>query len=385
MKRQYCYKLSISIGLSLISFSSLSAQTIYGLHQATQFKSNVSNDFYIQIGNYKNKSDALHAKSHAQKKSNNPVLLKEINGYYMVLLGPFHSAFEVRSAAQKFGATPSVMKVSQNAPVSSEKIVCTSVPAAQNSNNTALTKKDPITPVRVTHFYKDKDGVAPANHWFIGVGGGWMDPFRTDATNFASSGMPGFPDDRYVSKGSDTTGQISGFVGYQWRRANIYFPAISLSFEYIHTFPISINGDIFVNDLPDTKNFTYKYDISQELPMAKLKLDLYQWKQFMPYISGGVGAAINHVSNYSDTPIPWATLMQRRFGFTSATTTQFTGSFGAGLDYWLNYNSQISVGYELAYYGKARTGNGQGTLSADHLENNLNSNAVVVKGTYFFN
>ncbi|CAM2737868.1 Sporulation related domain [Legionella steigerwaltii] len=380
MKWQYYSKLSVAIGFSLISFSSLSAQTIYGLHQARQFRSNTSSDFYIQLASYKNKSYALRAKSQIQRKSNYPVLLKEKNGYYQILLGPFHSTTEVRAAAQEFGVTTPMQRVSQNTPTTKAKITRPSAPVVQNSAPVAVTKKDPVVPV-----YKDKDGVLPANHWFIGVGGGWMDPFGTDATNFASSGMPGFPDDRYVTNSSDSTGQISGFVGYQWRRAALWFPATSLSFEYTYTFPIHINGVIFVNDLPDAKNFTYKYDITQQLPMAKLKLDLYQWKQFMPYISGGVGVALNRVSDYSDSPIPGATVMERRFGFSSTTTTQFAGSFGAGLDYWFNYNAQISVGYELAYYGKARTGDGQGTLSDNHLENNLNSNGVVVKGTYFFN
>jgi opacity protein-like surface antigen len=231
----------------------------------------------------------------------------------------------------------------------------------------------------------DENGRPPSNQWFVGIGGGWIAPFGTDSTNFASSGMPYFPDDRYDGNHSDSTGQVSGFFGYQWQRESCFFPATSLSFDYTYTFPLSIRGDIFVNDLPDAKNFTYQYSISQQLPMAKLKLDLYQWGQLMPYLSGGLGAALNRVYDYSDRPIPGATVMHRRYGFNSTTTTQFAGSFGAGLDYWLNHNSQISIGYELAYYGKTKTGRGQGSLSNNRLENNFNSNAVIVKGTYFFN
>ncbi|MBN9228679.1 MULTISPECIES: SPOR domain-containing protein [Legionella] len=373
-----CYsKLSIAVGFSLISFSSSSAQLIYGLHQAQQFRSNAAGDFYIQLASYKNKSYALRAKSRAQKKTSYPVLLKKKNGYYQLLLGPLHSATEVRAAGQKFGGGLPVVQARHNVSLTQTKTAHHPVPVVQNSERVVVTKKAAV--------YKDKDGVPPANHWFIGVGGGWMDPFGTNTDNFATSGMPGFPDDRYASKSSGSAGQISGFLGYQWRRPALWLPATSLSFEYTYTFPLSIDGHIFVNDLPDTDNFTYKYDISQQLFMAKLKLDVYQWKQFMPYISGGIGAVLNRASNYSDSPIPGATLMNRRYGFTSATTTQFAGTFGAGLDYWLNYNSQISVGYELAYYGKAKTGYGEGTLSNDRLENNLNSNAVVVKGTYFFN
>lgn len=379
MKQKYCIKLSVAIGFSLISFTSASAQTIYGLHQASQFSSKASSDVYIQLGSYKNKSYALRAKSQAQRKSKRPVLLKEKNGYYVIFLGPFRSATEVRTAAREFGVTQPVMAVHQNLPRTPAPVARHHMTVTQKSEAAPIVKRTP-QPI-----YKDKDGVSPANHWFIGLGGGWMSPFGTNATNFAPSGMPDFPDDRYSNNNSDSTGQISGSIGYQWQRPSVWLPVASLSFEYTYTFPVSINGDIYVNNLADAKNFTYKYDISQQLPMAKLKLDLYQWKQFMPYISGGLGVALNRVTNYSDSPIPGATVMGRRYGFNSTTTTQFAGSFGAGLDYWLNYNSQISVGYELAYYGKARTGYGQGTLSNNFLESNINSNAVVVKGIYLFN
>lgn len=363
MKWQCCSKLSIAIGFSLFSFSAWSMQTIYGLQQSRHLKGTGAEDYYIQTGSYSSKSNALRAQSEMKRKSSHPVLLKQKNGYYAVMVGPFHSATEVRMAAQKFGATPSV--------VAQKKTTATS---SHNPGNIS-----PIIPV----LYKDKDGVSPENHWFVGMGGGWLAPFGTDATNFATSGIPGFPDDRYLNNGSGNTGQISAFAGYQWRRSSLYFPAVSLSFEYTYTFPANIHGVIFVNDLPDTRNFTYKYEVSQQLPMAKLKLNLYQWKQFMPYVSGGLGVAVNRASDYSDSPIPGATVMGRRFGFNPGNTTQLAGSLGVGFDYWYNYHCQITLGYELAYYGKARTGYGQEILSASRLGGNFNSNSLVIKGTYF--
>lgn len=346
MKWLYCSKLSIAIGLSCISFSSLSNTSHNNNHA----------DFYVQIGSYSKQSNALRAKSQ-RDQSKYPVLIQQKNGYHVLLIGPFKSISEARLASLKSGVSPYVVRIN------------TTAPAQQQQN---------ITPV-----YKDKDGVTPENRWFVGLGGGWMIPSGTHATNFASSGMPGFPDDRYLNTDSDNTGQISGFAGYQWRRPDVFIPAISLSFEYTYTFPVNIQGVIFVNNLPDTQNFTYQYDISQQIFMPKLKVDLYQWQQWMPYISGGLGVVLNRVSNYSDSPIPGATVMDRNYGFNTATKTQFAASAGVGLDYWLNSNSQISAGYEFSYYGKARTGNGQGSLSENRLENNLDSNTFVIKGTYF--
>lgn len=372
MKRKFA---SVVIGLSLIAISPVSAQTIYGLQQASQFRSNLPGNFYIQVGSYKNKSNALRAKSQLQAKSSHPIVIKKDSGY-LVLVGPFKSDIEVRKSAQILSGISPVIRKAQKTQDSS---IHAEQPVIQNNTNNYPVQKN-----QAKGIYIDKDGVQPLNQWFIGFGAGWMSPFGTDQTNFSPSGIPGFPYDAYVVNNTKTSTQISAFAGYQWRRDSEWIPATSLSFEYIYTFPLSLDGDILVNNLQDSRNFNYKYDISQQIPMAKLKLDLYRWQKFMPYVSGGIGVAFNRVYNYSQNAIPGATLMIKRFGYTSTTTSQFAGSVGAGIDYWINYNSQISLGYELAYYGKARTGGGQGPLNGTRLETNFNSNAVVLKGTYFF-
>lgn len=252
----------------------------------------------------------------------------------------------------------------------------------QKTINTSNAKHQPSLPV--VSIVKDKDGVLPGNPWFVGLGVGWMSPFGTNATNYAYSGMPGFPDDRFDGNDSKSSPQYSVFAGYQWRQNNQWLPAYSLSLNYTYISSAEISGVIFINNLPDSRNFTYKYDISQQTVLAKFKADLYQWQQFMPYLSAGAGVSFNRTHNYSDSPIPGATLLQRRYGFNSATRSQFAGTVGAGIDYWFNDRSQISLGYELAYYGKVRTGNGQSILSANRLENKMNSNAIVLQGVYFF-
>lgn len=370
MMRQLCSKLSVAIGLLLTGFSSCSAQTIYGLQQASQFGSKVSGNYYIQIGSYTNQSNALRVKSSLHNTSGRTVLVKEKNSHYQVMVGPFRSAAEVRTAAQELSGRHARPLLTKKMTKSEAKIPHYDRPVIQETPSAGQ--------------YKDKDGVAPSNHWFVGLGAGWMQPFGTDTSNFVSSGIPGLPSDRYLSNDTKGTSQLSAFGGYQWRRDAEWLPATSLSLDYTYTFSSHVNGVIFVNNLADAKNFTFKYDISQQIPMAKLKLDLYRWQQWMPYVSAGAGVAFNRVYRYSDAPIPGATLMNRRSGFNSATSSQFAGSLGAGLDYWLNYSSQISLGYELSYYGKARTGYDPVLPGGGRLGSNFNSNAVILKGTYFF-
>lgn len=370
MKHPACLNSAIALALTLAGFSSFSAQTIYGLDNARHFKSHTTNDFYIQLGSFKHKNLAIRAKTTLQKQSSHPIVLKEKNGYYLVQLGPIHSAKEVRAIAQSMHAG------STKTPVVTKKH-----PKAVVSVSPSQMKAAKITPVTV---YKDKDGMPlPSNKWFVGLGAGWMVPFGTNATHFAPSGMPGFPDDRYSGEGSKGAGQYSIFAGYQWRRPSTWLPAYSLSFQYTYTASANVTGFIYVNNLPDAKNFTYKYAVSQQLPMAKLKLDLYRWNQFMPYISGAAGIAFNRGHNYSDAPIPGETLMLRRYGFNAATKTRFAGTFGTGIDYWVNDRGQLSLGYELSYYGNSGTGYGQAVLSASRLGNTFNANAVVLQGLYF--
>lgn len=382
MKRQICTKLVLALGLSLVNLSSMAAQTIYGLQRASQLNSNSSSDFYVQVGSFKSKANAQRVKSALQNKTQKPVSLRQKNGYYVVTIGPLHSAAAVRETARGIGGASAVVRVAHTSPKTRIKTVY-SQPAVVRTTQSKITAK---TPAPAPKIFKDKDGfpVGPGNRWFVGLGVGWMFPFSVDSTNYATSGMPGLPDDRYEANGSDSAGQYSVLAGYQWQRDSEWLPAYSLSFQYTYTNSAKINGFIYVNGFPDSRNFTYKYDISQQLPMAKLKLDLYRWRQLMPYVSAGAGVAINRVHSYSDSPIVGETLMHRRDGFSSHTNTQFAGSIGAGLDYGFSDKAQLSLGYELSYYGKAQTGGGQNVLKGSHLDNKLNSNAVVLQGLYFF-
>jgi opacity protein-like surface antigen len=222
----------------------------------------------------------------------------------------------------------------------------------------------------------------PPGGWFVGAGLGWIAPTGINSTNFASSGMPGFPDDRYVANQGDDALSFSLLAGYQWQRPTLWFPAYNLSLGYTQNTP-SVKGVIYQNSLADAMNFEYKYNVLQRLLMATLKLDLYQWNHFMPYASVGAGVAINKTQYYADWPIPGATVQQRRYGFTSSTTTEFAGSIGAGLDYWIRDYAQLSFGYQFTSSQNVKTGYGQGSLSANQLTSKMGTNYLGIQAIYF--
>lgn len=234
-----------------------------------------------------------------------------------------------------------------------------------------------ISPVQA----EDEDG--PLSHWFLGLGAGVVSPLINHRINFANSGMPGFPDDKYVTNDWTRSPSFSLTGGYQWQFANDWLTAISLGLEYNYSQP-QLKGDIYVNALDDAKNFRYQYTIKQQLIQLKLKLNLFTWYEFMPFLSLGAGAAINDVDNYSESPISGATSFDKRYAFTAATTTQFASSIGIGVDYWFKENMAMTAGYYYTSTGNVRTGPGEGVLSGNHLTNKLALNSLELQVLYFF-
>jgi opacity protein-like surface antigen len=225
----------------------------------------------------------------------------------------------------------------------------------------------------------------PPSGWFAGAGIAGVNPSVKNNTLFASSGMPEFPDDMYVTHYKQKTLVSPSLIGgYQWQRCTTWLPAYSASLNYTYLPNTTLDGVIYQNSLADAKNFTFKYNTSEQTLMLKLKADLYRYYQFMPYVSVGAGFSRNRVNNYSDTPIPGETIQEREDAFGSATNTQFAKSIGAGVDFWLGQKVQASLGYEYTNYGDIKTSYGSAALANNRLTNKVSSNAVGLQVVYFF-
>lgn len=378
MKVRFYSKLTVMLGLYLSALPTFSAVTLYGLDQAGKFHSRSGGQYYIQTGSFDSKSNAYRNQSSLQRKSHYPVSVKQKLNRYVVVVGPIKSSSEVRATAVSLGSKSTVTAGIRTKPViavSKKEFRKNSIQQAPHQHIRHM-NKPANAPTLVTN------NPVPPQGWFGGFGVGWTNPTGTDATNFATSGMAGFPDDKYVGNGGNDAVSWSILGGYQWQRDAEWFPALSLGVGYTRVSP-SINGVIYVNSMDEAKNFTYKYHVTQQLPMVTFKADLWRWKRLMPYVSVGAGMAINQVHNYSDAPIPGATLWKRGYGFTSTTNTQFAGSAGAGIDCWIANRAQVSLGYQYTSSGTVHTGYGEGVLSSNQLSNKLNSNSVNLQAVYF--
>src|SRR5437762_7415712 len=102
---------------------------------------------------------------------------------------------------------------------------------------------------------------------------------------------------------------------------------------------------------------------SADLLTMSGKFDLVECKHVMPYLSAGIGAVINSVYDYTETPTAHVTPRVSP-GYTTNNTTHLALTLGAGIDYILTENYWITLGYEHVFQGgSVKSGPGLTTWS----------------------
>lgn len=111
-----------------------------------------------------------------------------------------------------------------------------------------------------------------------------------------------------------------------------------------------VKGFIFDNANSTFNNFRYHYKINHAHVAVKAKLlgDLNDFVQ--PYFSASVGLGFNRTYGFTISTTIFQQLPPATFN--SRTNTAFTYTLGIGLQKALGTHVQVSVGYELADWGK---------------------------------
>ena len=139
-------------------------------------------------------------------------------------------------------------------------------------------------------------------------------------------------------------------------------------------------------DAQSQNSYTYKYKIlpKQLLAQAKLLVLGNSEQKFHPYIIGGVGAAQNHVYNYS-TDVPYTLTFTRSYESTTQTSMSFI--IGGGVEFDIHEQVRLGFGYRYTGLGKATLGDAtidgvpvSGTLT----QSNLNANQILSQLTFIF-
>jgi opacity protein-like surface antigen len=180
---------------------------------------------------------------------------------------------------------------------------------------------------------------------------------------------------------TNNNGLYSLFAGAERNlntRMNIQF---GLAYYFIPS--SNINGTLAqsIGDSTNSANvYNYQYAISSQQLLAEGKL-LFKWrKHILPYISLGIGGAINHAGNYSATPESDTAGPPPLFS--DHTQTNFSYSLGFGVDMILMPQVRLGIGYRYSNLG---TVNLSSQDNSGQLQNkNYVSNALLTTLTYLF-
>lgn len=186
-----------------------------------------------------------------------------------------------------------------------------------------------------------------------------------------------------VSKNAVFDGEL--FLGFQKPLTDMF--ALNnamwgqLGLAVAATTPATFDGQIWQDADPIFDNYVYRYKIQHTHLAAKGKLQFDVGYLVQPWVNASLGVAWNNAYNFITTPVIFPAVAVPNF--TRRTTTAFTWTAGAGLQYACNPNWQVGIGYEFADWGRSQFGRAaEQTLNNGLALNNIYTNAVLANLTY---
>lgn len=217
--------------------------------------------------------------------------------------------------------------------------------------------------------------------WYIDLAAGWV--FNYHADQYTVSQQTFFPD-VYFSNNNQNSEVVALSGGYSWHRDDVWLPILSLGLEYSYYFPIKSTGSIQKFFSPNLTDYTYEFKTRFQQLNVLAKANMYRWSNGLsPYLLGGIGNSWNSLDSYSEAAVPGIT-PRIPPGFGNATTSNLVYILGFGLDYDINNNFQVGLGYRYDVLGKAHSGNGVSTFSNVNLKGRSTLNAVLLNLRYYF-
>jgi opacity protein-like surface antigen len=236
------------------------------------------------------------------------------------------------------------------------------------------------------HTYNDNTYKKTENQWLLGIGGGGAGRNLQSSTMISNgTAVPAPYNHDIYSINTDDHAIIALFGGYQWSSLNKVIPYYSLSLRYEHQFKSNITGTVKQYALPQFKNYNYSMGLRSDIVNIIGKVDLVQYKFFLPYLSAGIGIAFNRINNYAEQAIPPVNPARMSPSYGSKTNSNFAYTLGAGIDITCYRNLWLTLGYEYLNLGKLNSARGAGPWSSTHLHfGTLQTNTALGSLTYLF-
>jgi opacity protein-like surface antigen len=373
MKRIFHYGLVSLLIIHAAACFANSSQVIYGVEPAKTVMSGSASTYYIQAGSFLDPVKADRYQAYLTTKTFYPVKQKQHGHFHVVTIGPLPSAAAVRKTARA---------ISENMP---SRALAMSVRTSHESvKSVSQTRSVSIS----THSYWQpsaimKDQIA-SSYWVFSLGAGIQFPqFAKNIRINNNSGFDSPYDQDVYSTHRNHQPVIALSVSRRFELPYQWLSSYSLGILY-QCFPSAdIGNTITQYSDPEFLNYNYTWDLSSNVLLASLKLNLLQWHRISPYLTGAIGNAFNRASNYIEMPVPNLDAPRVDPGFSSNTTSQFAYSAGAGFDIQLARTVTISAEYRFQDLGKFLSGKGNGTWSNRSLKlGSFRTNMVLINMNY---
>jgi opacity protein-like surface antigen len=146
-------------------------------------------------------------------------------------------------------------------------------------------------------------------------------------------------------------------------------------FGYYDNADYQVSGQVYQDSDPSMNNLGYTYGINSNRVLAETKILATLKNIFHPYVDGGVGAAFNASSSYSEFDISDGSGFPMSQPFASKTTTNFAYMIGFGVDTDLTKLLRVGLGYRFVDLGDASLGlsplqSGTAVIKNNHITSN---------------
>ncbi len=191
--------------------------------------------------------------------------------------------------------------------------------------------------------------------------------------------------DLYTINHPASEASLSIYGGYRWSTQRVVLPYASVALRYQHVFHFNVGGIIEQYSMPNFKNYTYQFGVSSDILSVLGKLDIVQYGSIAPYISAGVGRAYNQVHHYREHGMT-GIIPRVSPAYQNATNDSLEYSVGTGIDYFVNHQFWMSLGFEHAHLGKikSRDATGPNWAGSSVSLGRLSINSVLLSLNYQF-
>lgn len=288
---------------------------IHGLSNAQHFQASSNGQFYVQAGTFRSAKNAEKYKNQLAEKFHHPVRIKTQGNLHAVVVGPIHSASEVRMLGG--GTEMAPVQAKRPEPVGSpnrfEVIGALGIANIRASNSR----------LGVTSFEIDKL-VSNNNQW------------NTFAAQLGAGYVYYFGDaQRYSDK-------------VQW------FPSIEPQVNgYYLGGNSSIQGEVWRFENPEFNDLSFETSLQSTRVMFDTALTVVSRQQYSLYAIGGIGNAWNRLS-YKDRDNEPGSCSIANLNLNSRTRSNFVWEAGGGLMY--SYNDRVAVTLQYLYTDLGKAG-----------------------------